>query len=104
MVATSRTAFGKDVLASSKVVLIDVWAPWCPPCRAMEPVLESLESEIDNWGQVVKLDASQEMDFVQELGVRGLPTYLIYNHGKIVESGSGLTTKDSLIQMLSRAR
>ena len=104
MKATTKSTFKQDVLESKKVVLLDVWAPWCAPCRGMEPVLESLHAETKDWVDFVKLDASVEMDQVQELGVSSLPTFLIYKDGKIVESTIGATSKSNLLDLLSKAR
>jgi thioredoxin 1 len=104
MKATTKSTFNTDVLASKKLVLLDVWAPWCGPCRGMEPVLESLVDDIKDWAEIVKLDASVEMDQVQELGVSALPTFLIYKDGQIVDSTIGATSKANLLEMLTKAR
>ena len=78
MKATDNGTFQKDVLESKKIVLLDVWAPWCAPCRGMEPVLDALKEEVSDWAEIIKLDASVEMELVQKLGVNSLPTFLIY--------------------------
>jgi len=104
MRATVKNTFKQDVLDSKKVVLVDVWASWCAPCRNMEPVLEALEPEIKDWAEIVKLDAEAEMELVQELGVNSLPTFLIYKNGSIVGSTIGITPKASLLDLLQKAR
>lgn len=103
MKSTTRSTYPQDVLGSKKVVLLDVWAPWCAPCRGMEPVLEIVKEETENWAEIIKLDASVEMDLVQELGVNGLPTYLIYKNGQIVSSSVGATSKMNLVNLMSKA-
>jgi thioredoxin 1 len=103
MKATTKANFGNDVLKSDKTVLLDVWAPWCAPCRGMEPIIESISKEMANNVDVVKLDASAEMDQVQELGVTGLPTFITFKNGKPVGSIIGATSKDSLIKLISQA-
>lgn len=104
MKSTVKSTFNTDVLESKKPILLDVWAPWCGPCRGMEPVLESLAEDIKDWAEIVKLDASVEMDQVQELGVTALPTFLIYKDGQIVDSTMGATSKANLLEMLTKAR
>ena len=102
MKAISKDSFEQDILKSKKIVLLDVWAPWCGPCRAMEPILEAVENEVKDQFIFAKLDASVEMDLVQELGVSGLPTFLVFKDGQIVNSIVGMTSKDNLINLLSK--
>ena len=104
MKSTVKDTFKSDVLESKKIVLLDVWAPWCAPCRGMEPVLESLQDDIKGWAEIIKLDASVEMDQVQELGVSALPTFLIYKNGQIVDSTVGATHKANLLNLLTSAK
>ena len=104
MKSTTQQTYEQDVMKSSKVVLVDVWAPWCAPCRGMEPILEDISKEAADWSEIIKLDASTEMDIVQQLDVRGLPTYLVYNHGKLLGGSTGATSKSNLLEMMRRAQ
>ena len=104
MKATSKSTFQQDVLDSKKIVLLDVWAPWCAPCRGMEPTIEAISEETKNWAEVVKLDASVEMDLVQELGVSALPTFLVYKDGRVVESTIGAVAKTTLLDLMQKAK
>lgn len=101
---TSASKFNDDVINNDKPVLLDVWAPWCGPCRGMEPILEQVSDETKDWAEVVKLNADENMELVQELGVSGLPTYLVFKGGQAVASGVGATSKSSLLDMLSKAQ
>ena len=103
MKSTTKSTYPQDVLKSKKIVLLDVWAPWCAPCRGMEPVLDIVKTETASWAEIVKLDASIEMDLVQELGVSGLPTYLVFKDGKIVGSKVGATSKANLVNLMAQA-
>ena len=103
MISTNNQTFQQDVIEAKKVVLLDIWAPWCAPCRGMAPILEDVAEQTKEWADVVKLDASIEMDLVQSLGVTGLPTFLIYKDGKIIDSTVGATSKVNLISLMSKA-
>jgi len=104
MRSTIKDTFKADVIESKKIVMLDVWAPWCAPCRGMEPILQALQEETKVWVEVIKLDASVEMDQVQELGVSALPTFLVYKDGQIVDSTVGATSKANLLNMLTSAK
>ncbi|MDD3035392.1 MAG: thioredoxin domain-containing protein [Candidatus Saccharimonadaceae bacterium] len=104
MKSTNKANFNADVLGSKKVVLVDIWASWCGPCRAMEPIIEQIEEETSDWADVVKLNAVGEMELAQELGASGLPTFLVFKDGKAVNGSSGMTTKANLLKMMSDAR
>ena len=104
MKSTVKDSFRTDVLESKKIILLDVWAPWCAPCRSMAPVLEALQDDVKDWAEIVKLDASVEMDQVEELGVSSLPTFLVYKDGQIVDSTVGATSKANLLELLTKAK
>ncbi len=101
MKSTNKVSFEQDVLQSKKTVLLDVWAPWCAPCRGMEPILESISVEMKDSVEIVKLDASVEMEKVTELGVTGLPTFIVFKDGKMIQSVIGATSKANLLKIVS---
>ena len=104
MKSTVKDSFKTDVLESKKIILLDVWAPWCAPCRSMAPVLEALQDDVKDWVEIVKLDASVEMDQVEQLGVSSLPTFLVYKDGQIVGSTVGATSKANLLELLTKEK
>lgn len=101
MKTTTSSTFKQDVLDSKKTILLDVWAPWCAPCRGMNPIIEQIAEESKDLVDIVKLDASVEMDLVQTLGVSSLPTFLVYKNGQIVNSSVGATSKANLLKIIS---
>lgn len=96
---TTKNTFKNDVLDSKKTVLVDVWAEYCGPCRAMAPILQQILDE-NSEIEIVKIDAQTEMDLAQQLDVTGLPTFMVYKNGKLINSHTGLITKDRLAAML----
>lgn len=73
----------KDIIAKESVVVLDIWAEWCRPCKAIEPYLKELESEYSNV-KFVKLNADENPDTLQELGVISIPTVIYFKDGKEV--------------------
>ncbi len=96
----TKNNFESDVLNSNKTVLVDVWADWCPPCRGMMPIVESIAEETKDWADVVKIDASSEMELLQDLGVTALPTFLVYKKGELVSKIVGATSKNNLLEIM----
>ena len=81
--------FASEVLAAAGLVLIDVTAPWCPPCRIAEPVLADLARERARDLKVVRIDGEESPALVAHLGVRGFPTFLLYEAGHEVKREAG---------------
>lgn len=104
MKSTTKNTFTQDVLESKKVVLLDVWAPWCPPCRAMNPLLEDIAEDTKDWAEVIKLDADAEAEQAQILGVSSLPTFMVFKNGEMIASGIGATSKLNLLGLMAKAR
>ncbi len=89
----TKEEFKKYTTDSDKVVLVDFWAEWCPPCRAMAPVLESLASKYDGKLDVLKVNIEQSQDnnsLAGEHGVQGIPNMVIYKGGKVVKNLVGM--------------
>lgn len=87
---TDEASFARDVLAAPRPVLVEVGARWCPPCRALEPHLRALASRHADALRVVALDADDAPDLAARLGVRGLPTVILYVDGREVARQVGL--------------
>ena len=78
------------------LVLVDVKAEWCGPCKVIGPIVDQISSEYYGKLTVGKLDADGARDLVQELGIRNIPTLLLYKDGEIVERNTGMITKEKI--------
>ena len=91
-----------DEVVSSGLTLVDVFADWCGPCKVISPIIDELSS--DYQGQVVfgKLNVDEAKDKTTELGVRNIPTILIYKDGQIVERKTGAVSKNQLKELIDK--
>jgi len=91
-----------DEVVSSGLTLVDVFADWCGPCKVISPIIDELSG--DYQGQVVfgKLNVDEAKDKTTELGVRNIPTILIYKDGQIVERKTGAISKNQLKELIDK--
>ncbi|MBN8676578.1 MAG: thioredoxin [Chitinophagales bacterium] len=89
-------SFKTDVLSSEKVTLIDLWAEWCGPCRAMTPVIDELSADYEGRAVIGKLNVDENPEVPTNYNVRGIPTFLIFKGGELKDKVVGATTKKVL--------
>mgnify|MGYP001188110142 FL=1 len=97
--ATAKTTdsdFASDVLQSTKPVLVDFWAEWCGPCKAIGPALEEIAGEKKDSLSIVKLNIDENPLTPQKYNVRGIPTLLIFRNGEVVAEKVGALPKSQL--------
>lgn len=102
----SRQEFEDKVKSSKKTVLVDFWAEWCPPCRAMAPILHDVAEELDKTVDIVKVnvEASPENgQLATEHGVQSIPNMVIFRGGKEIDRVVGMVPKAHLSDMLQQA-
>lgn len=86
---TEKKEFDEKVLNSDKLVLVDFWATWCPPCRMMAPILEATAKKMDDSLDIVKVDVERTQDNAMLAGqyeVRSIPNMIVFHDGKVVKS------------------
>jgi thioredoxin 1 len=87
---------------NSGLVLVDIKAEWCGPCRVVGPLVDQISSEYKEKGlSVGKLDADEAKDLIRELGIRNIPTLLVYKNGEIVERNTGNVTKEKIEELIN---
>ncbi|MHA6299631.1 thioredoxin [Devosia sp. CAU 1758] len=90
--AVSEANFGLEVLNSSEPVLVDFWAEWCGPCRAIAPVLDELSSELEGKVKIVKLNVDENPGIAAQYGVRSIPTMILFKGGEAADMKIGAGT------------
>jgi thioredoxin 1 len=85
---------------ASGVVLVDIWATWCGPCKMLSPIIDEVGAHFGESVLVGKLDADANGDLVKELGIRNIPTVLIYKNGEVVDRFVGVKTKSEIVSMV----
>ena len=92
--------FEQDVLKADQPVMVDFWAAWCGPCKAIAPVLEELAGEYDGKAKIVKINVDDNPQIASQFGIRSIPTLMVFKDGERVDTVMGLQPKDQLATVL----
>ncbi len=100
--SVTDSSFEKEVLQSSKPILVDFWAAWCAPCRMLAPTIDAIAEQFGDSAGVVKVNVDDNTSTAQRYGIKGIPTLILFSGGKEVERVVGATSKESISKMISK--
>ncbi len=93
---TTDASFDTDVLNAQKPVLVDYWAEWCGPCKAIAPILDEVSKDYDGRLQIAKMNVDENRDVPAKFGIRGIPTLMLFKDGQLAATKVGALSKAQL--------
>jgi len=96
----NNSSFSEEVLQSSNPVLVDFWAPWCGPCKALTPTIEKLAAEYGDKVKFAKLNIDEAPEIASRYSIMSIPTLLLFHKGEVIEQLVGLVQKEKVLDKL----
>ena len=102
-VKVTDESFDRDVLKSTKPVLVDFWAEWCGPCRQIAPALDQISEELSDHVTVAKVNIEESPTIPSRYGVRGIPTMMLFKDGQMASMIVGARPKQKILEWLTES-
>ena len=94
----------EQVISTDKLVIIDFWATWCGPCRALSPIMDELAEEYKDEVVIAKCDTEENNEIAMQFGVRNIPMLVFMKNGEVVDTRVGLQRKGDLVKMIDELK
>lgn len=98
----NTASFDAEVLQSELPVLVDFWAPWCGPCKALNPIIHKVADEVEGRAKIVKVNIDESPEIAGKYSIMSIPTLLIFSKGQVSEQLIGLVQKDKIMDKLNK--
>jgi thioredoxin 1 len=102
VLSVTDNTFEQEVIKSEIPVLVDFWAPWCGPCKAVAPVVDDLSKEYEGRLKVVKLNTDENPKTAQAYSIKGIPSLFLFKAGQVVEQVVGAVPKSTLANAVNK--
>ncbi|MBT3981118.1 MAG: thioredoxin [Bacteriovoracaceae bacterium] len=96
-----QNSFDSDVLGSNGPVVVDFWAEWCGPCKALAPLLDEIAGEVNGKASIVKINVDENGELAQKYGIRGIPTLLFFKDGEVKKTLVGNQGKHEILTSIN---
>ena len=102
LIPVTDASFAEEVLKSDQPVLVDFWAEWRAPCRALGPIIESLSTDYEGRAKIAKVDIDANQQIAMQFGIRSIPTVMLFDKGQIVDTIVGVRPKSDYDAALNK--